>query len=154
MAIGYQTNILTKSYRGIQVCSFHTIEENLVDVGKFRHTKMCQDQNCVVMTGAFGQNVPTFGCRGDMLPTCQRLSQPRIPDYPDSGWDHDAYEGRASCKCPPPNLLEPIMRIPVASCKKSMNAPNWITLMADGINVLQSEEHCSNDNSSLTSIPL
>ena len=47
-----------------------------MDVGKSRHTKMCRDQNCVVATGAFGQNVLTFGCRGDMSLTCRQLSQP------------------------------------------------------------------------------
>ena len=41
-----------------------------MDVGKPRHKKMCRDQNCVATTGAFGQNVPTFGCRGDISPTC------------------------------------------------------------------------------------
>ena len=76
MANGHQTNILTKSYSGIQVCSLRSIEENLVDVGKSRHKKMCRDQTCVAATGAFGQNVPTFGCRGDMSPTCRQLSQP------------------------------------------------------------------------------
>ena len=76
MANGYQTNILTKSYSGIQVCCLRSIEENLFDGGKSRHKKMCRDQNCVAATGAFGQNVPTFGCRGDMLPTCQQLYQP------------------------------------------------------------------------------
>ena len=76
MANGYQTNISTKSYRGIQVYSLCTIEENLVDVGRSRHKKLCRDQNCVATTGAFGQNVPTFGCHGDMSPTCRQLYQP------------------------------------------------------------------------------
>jgi hypothetical protein len=76
MANGHQTNILTKSYSGIQVCSLRSIEENLVDVGKSRHKKMCRDQTCVAATGAFGQTVPTFGCRGDMSPTCRQLYQP------------------------------------------------------------------------------
>ena len=39
MADRYQTNISTKSYRGIQVCSLHTIEEILVDVGKSQQKK-------------------------------------------------------------------------------------------------------------------
>ena len=39
--------------------------------------KMCQDQNCVATTGVFWPNVPTFGCQGNMLPTCWQLSQPR-----------------------------------------------------------------------------
>ena len=30
------------------------------------------------MTGKCQLNVPTFGCRGDMLPTCRQLSQPRL----------------------------------------------------------------------------
>jgi hypothetical protein len=38
---------------------------------------MCRDQNCVAATGAFWPKVPTFGCRGDMSPTCGQLSQPR-----------------------------------------------------------------------------
>ncbi len=48
---------------GFSVCTSGTKEENLVDVGKSRHTKMCRDQNCVATTGAFWPNVPTFGCR-------------------------------------------------------------------------------------------
>ena len=48
----------------------------LVDVGKSRQKKMCRDQNCVGATGAFWPKVTTFGCRGDMSPTCRRLSQP------------------------------------------------------------------------------
>ena len=65
MANGYQTNILTTSYRGIQVCSFC----NLVDVGKHRHTNCVGINFCVATTGAFGKNVVTFGCRGNMSPT-------------------------------------------------------------------------------------
>ena len=64
---------LTKEF---YVCTSGTIEENLEDVGKSRHKKRCRDQNCVTTTGAFGQNVPTFGCHGDMSPTCRQLSQP------------------------------------------------------------------------------
>jgi hypothetical protein len=44
--------------------------------------KRCRDQNCVAATGALGENVPTFGCRGDMLPTCRQLSQPRAERNP------------------------------------------------------------------------
>ncbi len=61
------------------VCTSGTKEENMVDVGKSRHKKMCRDQNCVATTGAFWPKVPTFGCRGDMSPTCRRLSQPSWP---------------------------------------------------------------------------
>ncbi len=50
-----------------------------MDVGKSRHKKRGPDQNCVTVTGAFGQNVTTFGCQGDMSPTCWRLSQPSFP---------------------------------------------------------------------------
>ncbi len=39
--------------------------------------KVCRDQLCVATTGACWPNVPTFGCRGDMSPTCWQLSQPR-----------------------------------------------------------------------------
>ncbi len=39
--------------------------------------KVFQDKFCVARTGACRPNVPTFGCRGDMLPTCWQLSQPR-----------------------------------------------------------------------------
>jgi hypothetical protein len=98
MANGYQTNILTKSYSGIQVCSLCTIEENLVGVGKSRHKKMSRDQNCVATTGAFGQNVPTFGCRGDMSPTCQQLYQPnRIMLDPDIPKKHSFAHGGSGC---------------------------------------------------------
>ena len=64
------------------VCTSGTIEENLVDVGKSRHKKICWDQNCVATTEALGQNVPTFGCRGDMSPTHRQLSQPSRPRAP------------------------------------------------------------------------
>ena len=74
MANGYRTNISTKSYRGI----LRTYLGTLVDVGKSRQKKMCRDQNCVGATGAFWPKVTTFGCRGDMSPTCRRLSQPRL----------------------------------------------------------------------------
>ncbi len=41
-------------------------------------TKMlCWDQFCVGTTGLCWPKVPTFGCRADMLPTCQQHSQPR-----------------------------------------------------------------------------
>jgi hypothetical protein len=60
------------------VCTSGTIEENCMDVGKSQHKKMCRNQNCVGMTGAFWPNVSTFGCRGVMSPTCRRLSQPRM----------------------------------------------------------------------------
>ncbi len=55
------------------VCTYGTKEENLVDVGKSQHTKMCRDQNCVGVTGAFWPKVPTFGVRGDMSPTCRHV---------------------------------------------------------------------------------
>ncbi len=42
---------------------------------------MCRDQNCVAATEAFWPKVPTFGCRGNMSPTCRRLSQPRYKSY-------------------------------------------------------------------------
>ncbi len=50
--------------------------------------KVCWDEFCVATTGACWPNVPTFGCRGDMSPTCWRLSQPStsgerdLPDQP------------------------------------------------------------------------
>ena len=75
MANGYQTNILTKSYRGIQVSSLRTIGE-FGGCWQMPTQKKNQDQCCVTMTGAFGENVPTFGCCGDMSPTCWRLTQP------------------------------------------------------------------------------
>ncbi len=65
---------LTEEFSG---CTSGNIEENLVDVGKSRHTKKGWDQNCVGTTGLFWPNVPTFGCRGDMSPSCWQLSQPR-----------------------------------------------------------------------------
>ena len=34
--------------------------------------KWCRDQNCVAATGAFGQNVTTFGCWGNMPATCRQ----------------------------------------------------------------------------------
>ena len=69
----FQPNLTEEFY----VCTYGTKEENLVNVGKSRHKKMCRDQNCVGATGAFRPKVTTFGCRGDMSPTCRRLSQPR-----------------------------------------------------------------------------
>ena len=70
----FQPNLTEEFY----VCTYGTKEENLVDVGKSRQKKMCRDQNCVGATGAFWPKVTTFGCRGDMSPTCRRLSQPRL----------------------------------------------------------------------------
>ena len=67
----FQPNLTEEFY----VCTYGT----LVDVGKSRQKKMCRDQNCVGATGEFWPKVTTFGCRGDMSPTCRRLSQP-------SGW--------------------------------------------------------------------
>jgi hypothetical protein len=43
--------------------------------------KMCRDQNCVPTTAAFGQNVPTFGCLGNMSPTCRQLYWPRFAHH-------------------------------------------------------------------------
>jgi hypothetical protein len=39
--------------------------------------KVSLDQFCVATTGACWPNVPTFGCWGDILPTCRQPSQPR-----------------------------------------------------------------------------
>ena len=49
-----------------------------VNVGNPRHKNTVLDQFCVTMTGEFWPNVPTFGCHGNMLPTCRQLSQPRF----------------------------------------------------------------------------
>jgi hypothetical protein len=38
---------------------------------------LCLDQFCVTKTGKCRPKVPTFGCQGDMLPTCRQHSQPR-----------------------------------------------------------------------------
>jgi hypothetical protein len=78
------------------ICTYGTKEENLVDVGKSRHTKMCRDQNCVGPTGAFRSKVPTFGCRGDMSPTCRRLSQPRSHWWPPGGYNMNTHPMAAS----------------------------------------------------------
>ncbi len=40
--------------------------------------KVSRDRFCVTTTEACRPNVPTFGCRGDMLPTCRQLFQPSI----------------------------------------------------------------------------
>ncbi len=42
---------------------------------------MCRERICVGSPGACWPNVPTFGCRADMSPTCRQLSQPRSPSY-------------------------------------------------------------------------
>lgn len=77
----FQPNLTEEFY----VCTYGTKEENLVDVGKSRQKKMCRDQNCVGATGAFWPKVTTFGCRGDMSPTCRQLSQPRRESINSSG---------------------------------------------------------------------
>ena len=61
----------------ITPCVPLVLRENLEKVGNPRHTKMCRERNCVGSLGACRPNVPTFGCRADMSPTCRRLSQPR-----------------------------------------------------------------------------
>ena len=69
----FQPNLTEEFY----VCT----DDTWVDVGKSRQKKMCRDQNCVGATGAFWPKVTTFGCRGDMSPTCRRLSQPSCPRH-------------------------------------------------------------------------
>ena len=81
MANGYQTFFLTKSYRGI-LCMYLWYYRKTWWMLANLDTKRCRDQNCVAATGAFGKNVPTFGCRGNMSPTCRQLSQ---PSYQPSG---------------------------------------------------------------------
>ena len=68
----------------ITPCVPLVLRENLEKVGNPRHTKMCRERNCVGSSGACRPNVPTFGCRADMSPTCRRLSQPRPNIRPQS----------------------------------------------------------------------
>ena len=58
-----------------------------VNVGNPQHKNTVSDQFCVATTGAFWPNVPTFGCRGDISPTCWQLSQPRQSTVVDGGND-------------------------------------------------------------------
>ncbi len=79
VSLGYPNrNLHIRTYRGILRMYLWYSKKKGVNVGKFQHKKMCQDHNCVATTGAFGQNVPTFGCRGNMSPTCWQLYQPSI----------------------------------------------------------------------------
>jgi hypothetical protein len=49
----------------------------LEKVGNPRHKKKFRERICVGSSGACRPNVPTFGCRANMSPTCRQLSQPR-----------------------------------------------------------------------------
>jgi hypothetical protein len=53
------------------------LRENLEKVGNPRHKKKFRERICVGSSGACRPNVPTFGCRANMSPTCRQLSQPR-----------------------------------------------------------------------------
>ena len=69
-------NLHIRTYRGILCKYLWYSKKKGVNVGNPRHKNTMLDQFCFATTGAFWPNVPTFGCRGDMLPTCQWFSQP------------------------------------------------------------------------------
>ncbi len=60
--------------------------------------KVSRDQFCVTTTGACRPNVLTFGCRGNMLPTCWQLSQPS--HWFEMDWAHHWYQGALLRRCP------------------------------------------------------
>ncbi len=70
-------NLHTRSYRGIFWMYLWYSKKKGVNVGNPRH-KNSRDRFCVcvTMTGRCRPKVPTFGCRGDMSPTCCQHSQP------------------------------------------------------------------------------
>ncbi len=68
----------TRSYRGFVRMYLWYSKRRKGWILAIPNTKMlCQDQFCIATTEACRQNnVPTFGCRADMSPTCWRHYQP------------------------------------------------------------------------------
>ena len=69
-------NPFTRSYRGNLSMYLWYFKKKGVNVGNPRHKNMFRDQICVATPERCWPKVPTFGCRGDMLPTCWQHSQP------------------------------------------------------------------------------
>ena len=74
------TTLFFRSYRGTFRMYLWYFKKKGVNVGNPQHKNMCRDQICVATTGQCQPKVPTFGCRGDMSPTCWHHSQPRPTD--------------------------------------------------------------------------
>ena len=71
-------NPCTRSYRGPLCMYFWYFKKKGVNVSNPRHKNTCPNQICVTTTGQCWPKVPTFGCCGDMLPTCCQHSQPSL----------------------------------------------------------------------------